>query len=690
MLGAALVHALPGRARFRVSPPELRAYETQEIGQALSDIPGVASVSVNPLSGSILILYDDRIISASALLAAVRKLNPPLEKAAGKQSKKPQNPYSLAASIIFRLVCPPQIKPFITAFRALPFFQRGLKSLAALKMDVPLLDASAVALSLACGDYDSASTLMLLLNTGECLEEWAKYRSRENLAEKLSIAIGNVWIKRENDETDIPASRLEPGDLVVIRMGAMIPVDGRVVSGSAMVNESSMTGESHAVFRETNDSVHAGTVVEEGEITVEVRKKADDTRFQKILSLIAQSEASKAGIELKSRELADRLVPFSFLAAGITALFGGGLKRARSALSVDYSCPVKLSTPLVFLSAMREGLSNGIFFKGGASLEALAEVDTIVFDKTGTLTKAAPALDRVIPYHDFKEERVLKIAACMEEHFPHPVAKSILRYATERGIKHREEHSTVTYIAAHGIVTSYHGKRTVIGSRHFIREDEHIDVSIAADDEAKISAEGKSPLYLAIDGILAAIFVIDDPPREEVPEVIAMLRKLGIKRVYMLSGDNRRSVENIAKRLGVDSFRGELLPDEKTAIIRNLRERGLRVAMVGDGMNDSPAMSAATVGVAMKEGSDLSREVAGITLKAPNLYPLVIGRIIAGRAVKKIRTNIGLAAGINSGLMRAGIAGSDTGNTLMLLHNLTTLMLSVNSMRPLLSEGKSE
>jgi Cu2+-exporting ATPase len=651
----------------------------------------VTGVSVNPVSGSILILYDRRIIGVSALLATVRGLTPPLkQEAAGKQNNKPPSAYSVAASLLFRLFCPPQIRPFVTILRSLPFLQRGIISLAALKMDVPLLDASAVALSLVCGDYKSASTLMLLLNTGEYLEEWAKYRSRENLAEKLSVAIGNVWVRREGGETEIPASRLEPGDLAVIRAGAMIPVDGRVVSGSAMVNESSMTGEAHASFREPDDSVHAGTVVEEGEITVEVRKKAGDTRFQKILSLIAQSEAAKAGIELKSRELADRLAPFSFFAAGITALFGGGLRRARAVLSVDYSCPVKLSTPLVFLSAMREGLNNGIFFKGGASLEALAEVDTIVFDKTGTLTKAAPALDRIIPYHDFKQEQVLKIAACMEEHFPHPVAKSILRCATERGIKHREEHSAVTYIAAHGIVTSYHGKRTVIGSRHFIREDEHIDVSIAAEDEAAIGAEGKSPLYLAIDGVLAAVFVIDDPPREEAPEVIAMLRRLGVKRIYMLSGDNHRSVESIAKRLGVDSFRGELLPDEKTAIIKNLRERGLQVAMVGDGMNDSPAMSAATVGIAMKEGSDLSREVAGVTLKAPSLYPLVIGRIIAGRAVEKIHTNIGLAAGINSALMLAGIAGNDTGNILMLLHNLTTLMLSVNSMRPLVSEGKSE
>ncbi|MDR1909797.1 MAG: heavy metal translocating P-type ATPase [Spirochaetaceae bacterium] len=685
MLHAALVHSLPGRARFRVPPPELRGCQTEELGQYLSGVSGVNSASVNPLSGSILIYYDEGVLSLSGLAALVGNLDLPPRKIGKEELAEPRrSPYSFAAGQLFRLFCPPQIRPLLTVFTALSFFYRGLKSLAALRMDVPLLDASAIGLSLLDGDYRSASTLMALLKTGEYLEEWAKYRSRANLAEKLSFTIGNVWVRREDGDAEIPASQLEPGDRVVIRTGAMIPVDGRVVSGSALVNEASMTGEALAAFREADHSVHAGTVVEEGEIVVEARKKAGDTRFQKILALIAQSEAAKAGTELKAYELADRLVPFSFLIAGGTAVLGGGLAKARAVLSVDYSCPIKLSTPLVFLAAMREGLNNGIFFKGGASLEALASVDTIVFDKTGTLTRAAPALDRIIVYNGFKSRNALRIAACMEEHFPHPVAKSILRYANEQGVKHREDHSSVTYIAAHGIVTAYQGKRTVIGSRHFISEDERIDISIAQGDEAKIAAEGKSLLYLAVDGVLAAVFVIDDPPREEGPEVIAMLRALGIRRIYLLSGDNQRTTEGIAKRLGVDSFRGELLPDEKTAIVKALRDRGLAVAMVGDGLNDSPAMSAATVGIAMKEGADLSREVAGITLRAPSLYPLVAGRLIAERAMKKIRSNIVLAAGINSALMLTGILGNRTGSASMVLHNLTTLMLSLNSMRPLL------
>jgi Cu2+-exporting ATPase len=687
VLQAALVHSLPGRARFRSAPSRLRAYRYSEITRQIADVPGVRSASVNPVSGSILVYYEPSLLSIRTLASIVQNITPPLQKD-GTTKEIRRTPYAFAASQLFRFFCPPALRPFLTLYSALWFLLKGLKSLAKLKMDVPLLDASAIALSLIQRDYASASVLMALLKTGEYLEEWAKYRSRENLAEKISLTLGAVWVRRGGEDVQIPSSQLESADHVIIRTGAMIPVDGRVISGSARVNEASMTGEALAVLRERGSSVHAGTVIEEGEIIVEARKKCEDTRFQKILALIAQSEAAKANTELNANGLADRLVPFSFFMAGATALFGGGLEKARSVLSVDYSCPIKLSTPLVFLSAMREGLNNGVFFKGGASMETLAAATVIVFDKTGTLTKAAPALDRIITYNNFKEETVLKIAACMEEHFPHPVAKSIVRCAGERGIEHREEHTSVKYIAAHGIVTDYKGKYTIIGSRHFIKEDEKIDISLAEKDEAIISGEGKSLLYLAVEGALAAVFVIDDPPREEAAEVIAMLRASGIERVYLLSGDNNRSTARIAKKLGIDSFRGELLPDEKTAIIQSLRAKGRVAAMVGDGINDSPAMSAANVGIAMREGADLSREVADITLKSPTLYPLVIARLTAQQAIKKIHRNIGLAVGINSALMLAGIFGNSTGSSSMILHNLTTLMLSLNSMRPLLSEKK--
>ncbi|MDR1306571.1 MAG: heavy metal translocating P-type ATPase [Treponema sp.] len=683
MLRAALVHSLPGRARFRVSPPELRLYQHSEIARLIADTGGVLSASVNPLSGSVLVYFDPSIISLSGVAAVLRGLAAPRVQGTGAVGNR-QPPYVFAAAQLLRFFYPPALRPLFTVLTALPFLIRGLRSLGGLRMDVPLLDASAVTLNLIQGDYRSASTLTALLKTGEYLEEWAKYRSRENLAEKLSVHIGNVWLRRGKEDREIPCSQLQVGDRIVIRTGAMVPVDGRVVSGGAMVNEASMTGEALAALREKGASIHAGTVVEEGEIVVEVRKKGEDTRYQKILAMIAQSENSKADTELNARRFADRLVPFSFLTAGATVLFSGNLEKARAVLSVDYSCPIKLSTPLVFLSGIREGLNNGVFFKGGASMEALAKVDTIVFDKTGTLTKAAPALIKTITYGGFDERQALKTAACLEEHFPHPVAKSIVRYAKDRGIEHREEHNTVKYIAAHGIVTEYQGKRTVIGSRHFIREDEHIDISAAAGDEAVLGGQGKSLLYLAVDGVLAAVFVIDDPPREEAAEVVAMLRRLGLKRLYLLSGDNKSSVERIAKGLGLDSFRGELLPDEKAEIIRSLRKRGLTVAMVGDGINDSPAMAAADVGIAMKEGADLSRETADITLKSPSLYPLVIARLIAERAIGRIRTNIGLAVGINSALMLAGVLGNSAGSTSMVLHNLSTLLLSLNSMRPFL------
>jgi heavy metal translocating P-type ATPase len=685
MLRAALVHSLPGRARFRVSPPELRLYQHSELARLIADSRGVLSASVNPLSGSILIYYDPSVLGLRQVAVILWNLKPRLQEKPGMEKRQP--PYVFGAIQLIRFLCPAPVKPFLTVFTALSFFAKGLRSLAALRIDVPLLDASAVALNLVRGDYASASTLMALLKTGEYLEGWAKYRSRENLAEKISLHIGNVWVRRDGEDREIPYSRLQEGDLLVIRTGTMIPVDGRVISGSALVNEASMTGEALAVPREKGGSVHAGTVVEEGEIVVELRKKGEDTRYQKILTLISQSEASKADTELRANKLADRLVPFSFLAAGGAALLYRSLEKARAALSVDYSCPIKLSTPLAFLSGIREGLNNGVFFKGGASMETLARVDTIVFDKTGTLTRAAPALAGIIAYNGFTKRPALKIAACLEEHFPHPVAKSIVRYAKERGIEHREEHTTVKYIAAHGIVTEYQGKRTVIGSRHFIREDEGVDTSIAEADEIRLGEEGKSLLYLARDGVLVAVFVIDDPPREEAAEVIAMLRRLGIRRFYLLSGDNRRSVGRVAERLGLDSWRGELLPDEKTAIIRSLRKQGLVVAMVGDGINDSPAISAASVGIAMKEGADLSRELADITLKFPSLYPLVIARLIAEGTINRIRRNTGLAVGINSALMLSGIFGNSRGSLPMVLHNLSTLLLSLNSMRPLLPEG---
>jgi Cu2+-exporting ATPase len=506
----------------------------------------------------------------------------------------------------------------------------------------------------------------------------------------ISLNVGQIWIRKDGRDEQIPYSQLETGDLVVLRSGALIPIDGKVVQGNALVNESSMTGEPLAVSRSSGATVHAGTVIEEGELIVEVITKGEDTRFQKIVHLIEESEASRAKTEFRANELADKAVPFSFIAAGLAGLTNGGLQKAQTVLSIDYSCAIKLSTPLVFLSAMREGLNNGVFFKGGAPMEALAGVDTIVFDKTGTLTKAAPAIERIIPYNGYTGDEVLKISACLEEHFPHPVAKAVVKHALEKGLEHREKHTTVKYIAAHGIATEYEGQHTVIGSRHFVSDDEGIDISIAAADETTAAQEGKSLLYLAREGKLAGLLIIDDPLREEAAEVITMLRKLGIKRIYLLSGDNKRTTERIAHQLGADGFRGELLPHEKTGFVQALKNLGCTVAVVGDGMNDSPAMSAADVGIAMKDGADLAQNVADITLKDPSLYPLVIARLMSQRAMKKIRDNTTAAIGINSALILMSFMGSFTTTTSVWLHNLATLGVSMNSMRPLLPTEKGQ
>jgi Cu2+-exporting ATPase len=686
MLAAAMVHALPGRARFRINPDLLRVYQASGIARLLSQTAGIRAVRVSQVSGSILVHYDTALFDTASLTRLVRCIEPPRLPAA-KERESRISLWSYLAYQLFRFFCPPQLKPVFTVLGALPFFIEGGRSVVKLRMDVSLLDASAIALSLLRGNVNSASTLIMLLKTGQYLEEWAKYRSRENLAERISIVSGRLWVRKDGTEVQLPYSQVKAGDLVVLRMGVMIPVDGRVVEGNALVNEASMTGESLGVTRSAGSTVHAGTVIEEGELLVEVARTGEDTRFQKIVQLIRQSESSKAKTELKANELANRLVPCTFFTAGLTALVTGNAQKAQSVLSVDYSCAIKLSTPLVFLAAMREGLNNGVFFKGGAPMETLAAVDTMIFDKTGTLTCAAPAVDRIITYNGCSEVEALKIAACLEEHFPHPVAKAVVRHALALNVKHREEHSSVKYIAAHGIATDYRGKHTVIGSRHFIKEDEGVDVSAAELDLERIAGEGKSALYLARAGKLMAVFAIDDPPRAEAGEVIAMLRALGIKNICLLSGDNRRTTERIAKKLGVDFFRGELLPDEKTETIKRLRKEGHIVAMVGDGMNDSPALSAANVGIAMKEGADLAQDTADITMREPSLYPLVIARLLAQKAIKRIDRNTAAAVGINSALMLAGILGNSASGSLVWLHNLTTLGLSLNSMRPLLPKG---
>jgi Cu2+-exporting ATPase len=669
------------------------------MGIMLSEFRGVKKAVVNPRTGSILILYEIGAVSKEDIFSLLQDAAPlPGDVPHSGAEERDSLTWSYIGYQLFRIFLPPALKPLFTILGALPFFIAGLKSLAGFKIDVPLLDASAIGVSLAQGNINSASTLMMLLKTGRYLEAWAKQRSRENLAAGLSLNVGQLWVRRDGGNEQIPYSQVMPGDAVVLQAGALIPVDGRTLEGTAVVNEAALTGEPLGVEKRSGSAVHAGTVIEEGEILVEVRRKGEDTRYEQIIRLIEESETAKAKTEIRAMRTADKAVPFSFAAAALTAFLTGSPQKAASVLSVDYSCAVKLATPLAFISAIREGLANGVFFKGGAPMEALARADVIVFDKTGTLTKATPAVDRIIPYHGFSEKKVLKIAACLEEHFPHPVAKAVVAEAVSQNVQHREEHSTVKYIAAHGIATEYRGKHTVIGSRHFIGEDEGIDLAIAKDAEETAEGEGDSILYLAQEGKLAGVLLIKDPLRDEAPEVIAMLRKLGIKKIYLLSGDSNRTTQRIVKALSLDGGRGELLPADKMFLIRELKAKGCKTAFVGDGMNDSPAMSAADVGIAMKDGADLAREVADITLKEPSLYPLVIARLMSERIMKRVRANTAAAIGLNSAFILLGLLDNDISNAgggnsagssrAVWLHNLTTLALSMNAMRPLIPEAQ--
>jgi Cu2+-exporting ATPase len=587
---------------------------------------------------------------------------------------------------LLRLVIPAKLKPLYTIVSAVPYIMAAIKSIRAMKTGVTLLDAAAISAALLTKDTKAASTLMMLLRTGDYLEKWAKNRSRESLANAVSLNVGHVWILKNGREEQFPYSALVKGDEIVQRAGTVIPVDGSVTSGMAMVNEASMTGEPLSRQKTEGSTVHAGTVIEEGEIIVRVIEKGENTRYNKIIELIHESEGTKASVETKAGQFADKVVPFNFLLALIVYLLTKNTAKVSAALSVDYSCAIKLSTPLVFLAVMKEALGNGVFFKGGQAIEALSLADTIVFDKTGTLTAATPTVSKVISYNGLSERDVLKIAACLEEHFPHPVAKAVVKCAIENDVEHKEEHSKVEYIAAHGIATIHNGKHTVIGSRHFISEDEGIDISIAANDEQQAANDGNSVLYLAKDNKLCGLILIADPVREDAAEVIRMLRALGIKQFYMLTGDNARAAERVANSAGIDFFKGEALPHEKAEIIKTLKAKGYNVAMVGDGMNDSPALSHAHVGIAMKGGADLAEQVSDIALRSDNLYPLVIARIMSDVAMKRIKNNNVAAVGINTALMFMSLFGILTPQSSIWLHNLTTIAISINSMKNVLSK----
>lgn len=571
-----------------------------------------------------------------------------------------------------------------TVAMSVKYIYQGLKILCKGKIEVPVLDATAIGVSILRNDFDTASSIMFFLSIGELLEEWTHKKSVDDLARMMSLNVEKVWIKKNDQEILVVASTVKKGDLIVVHMGNVIPFDGTVIEGEAMINQAALTGESVPVRRSSEDSVYAGTVLEEGEITLRVEKTGGSSRFEKIVTMIEASEKLKSSLEGKAEHLADQLVPYTFAGTGLVYLLTRNVTKALSVLMVDFSCAMKLAMPISVLSAIREASKYHLTVKGGKYLEAVAEADTIVFDKTGTLTKAHPTVVDVISFNGDDPDELLRVAACMEEHFPHSMAKAVVYAAKKRNLEHEEMHSKVEYMVAHGISTEIEGKRAVIGSYHFVFEDEKCRIPEGKEELFESLSGEYSHLYLAMEQELAAVIRIEDPLRDEAVEVIRMLKEEGIANIVMMTGDSERTAASIAKRVGVDDYDSEVLPEEKARFVEKERAKGKKVIMIGDGINDSPALSAADVGIAISDGAELAREIADITISADNLYELVLLKRLSDRLMQRIGRNYRLIVGINAALIALGVAGILQPTASALFHNTSTLFIGLDSMKNLM------
>lgn len=585
-----------------------------------------------------------------------------------------------------KLLLPWPIRIALTIGRSVKYIGIGLKCLLQRKIEVPVLDATAITVSLITKDFSTASSIMFLLGIGELLEEWTHKKSVDDLARSMSLNVSKVWLRTpENQEILVESSKIEKGDKVVVHMGNVIPIDGEVLDGDAMVNQASLTGESVPVQRTVGNTVFAGTVVEEGEITIRVKEVEGNNRFDQIVTMIEESEKLKSELEGKAEHYADKLVPWTLGATGLTYLLTRNVTKAMSILMVDFCCALKLAMPISVLSAIREASLYNVTVKGGKFLEAVAEADTIVFDKTGTLTKAHPTVVDVVNFNDeYSSDDMLRVAACLEEHFPHSMAKAVVDAASKKGLSHEEMHTKVEYIVAHGIATSINGKRTVIGSYHFVFEDEKCVVPAGKEPLFESLPLYYSHLYLAIEGKLSAVICIEDPLRDEAAAVVTSLKKAGISKVVMMTGDSERTASVIAKKVGVDEYYAEVLPEDKAAFVEKEKDKGRKVIMIGDGINDSPALSAANVGIAISDGAEIAREIADITVGSDDLYQIVTLKYISNALMKRIKSNYRKIVGFNSGLIALGVAGVLPPTTTALLHNGSTILISVNSMKNLL------
>ena len=684
-----IVYDKEGRIRVRCGADVFSLFQEQGIKNLLSARDGVSAVKVSHINGSILVHYQNGM--RTQVLQAIDSIDPksiaPMPQTPMQQTDaefKRDFIKIIGKRAAAKLLLPSFLTMPFTVIKAIPFIKEGLLSLSRGKINVSVLDAVSISASILSGSPGTAASVMTLLNISSLLEGYTRKKARTALSSSLSLNIDKVW-KVENDvAVKVPLTSITQGDIVRVQQGSMIPVDGTVLAGEAGVNESAMTGEAMPCHKQSGATVYAGTVIEDGALDITVTKLPDESRINKVVELIENSETLKSGVQTKAESFADRLVPFSLLTSAVTYAVTGNVVKALSVLMVDYSCAIKLSTPICVISAMREATAYDIMVKGGRFLENYAHADTMVFDKTGTLTVSCPNLARVIAFGDYTETEILRTAACLEEHFPHSVAKAIVRAAEEQDLKHQEEHAEVEYIVAHGIATKLHGKKAIIGSAHFVFDDEKIPVTDAQTKEIKALGEQYSMVYLAIGGALCGVLCIEDPVRENAAAVIAALKQKGIRNIMMITGDGESTAKCVCEKLGIPKYHARVLPEDKLDIVTALQKEGHRVVMVGDGINDSPALAAADVSVAMKDASDIAREVADIALLSADLERLVLLRDLSGALFDRIYRNYRFISVFNSGLILLGIAGMISPVTSALLHNVSTLGICAASMRQLL------
>ena len=691
-----ILHEGKGRMRVHVEKVRMTLHRADVLEAYLNHNDAIVHAAVYERTGDVVITYTGKRTAAIAILAGykfdVAEYDALVTSADSRRLNREYQDkmFDLVAGRCLRkLFLPAPLDAAYTAFRSIRFLWKGVRCVLSRRLEVEVLDALSIGVSLLRGDFGTAGSVMFLLNLGSLLEEWTRKKSLDDLARSMALNVDKVWVRSQGTEVLVPLTKVRSGDEVVVRSGNMIPLDGTVLEGEAMVNQAALTGEAMPVRKAEGSTLYAGTVVEEGECVFIAKAEGGSNRYDKIVAMIEESEKLKSSTENRALVLADKLVPWCLGATVVTYLLTRNATRAISCLMVDFSCALKLSMPLAVLSAMRECGSYHITVKGGKYLEALSQADTIVFDKTGTLTRATPQVVEVVPFSGCNEREVLQLAACLEEHFPHSMANAVVRAAKERGISHEEMHSEVEYIVAHGIASRVGGQRVVIGSHHFVFEDEKCTIPTAEQQKFDALKPAYSHLYMAASGQLVGVICISDPLRPEAAAVLNGLRALGIRNTVMMTGDSESTAAAIAKQVGVDRFFAEVLPEDKANFVQQAKAEGHTVVMIGDGINDSPALSAADIGIAINSGAAIAREIADVTIKADSLEELVALKAIANSLQKRVRANYRFVLTFNSALIALGALGILQPASSAMLHNLSTIGISLKSMTNLLPENKA-